>query len=318
MTIDILCATFNGAQFLPDFRQSLEAQTHSDWRLWVRDDGSTDNTVTVVRDWSQADPRVRLAWAAGQGERLGAARSFGWLLDRTRSDVSYVMFADQDDVWLPQKITQTFAAMRAGEAAYGNSVPLLVHTDLTVTDASLRTVHPSFWTYARIRPEPTTLRRLISHNVTTGSTMMMNQRLTELIGRPPAQMAMHDWWCACVAAAFGRVIALPESTVLYRQHASNAIGAHDNRLSITEVPRAIAARSGTTTEFRRGLNKAAVQADAFLTRYGDVLSGTDRAFLDAYARIPQRGFVRRKLDLLRYRVLPERGLLHTLGVLWRG
>ena len=201
---------------------------------------------------------------------------------------------------------------------HGERFPLLVHTDLAVTDAALSELHPSFWTYSRIHPEPATLKRMIAHNVTTGATIMMNRALTDLVGSPPDEMAMHDWWCACVAAAFGRVVALNESTVLYRQHGANAVGARDKRVTIAGIPSAILARRGTTAEFRRGLDQTAIQARAFVARYGAALGDADRRFLEAYARIPQRGFVRRKIDLLRFRVLPDQGMLHALGVLLRG
>lgn len=318
MTVDILCATFNGGEFVRDFLTSLAAQTHADWRLWVRDDGSSDGTADVVREWSANDARVRLSCVARADEALGAARSFAWLLERLPDSPSYVMFADQDDVWRPHKIEQTLAAMRAAETKLGERAPVLVHTNLVVTDASLRVLHPSFWTYSRIHPEPATLRRVITHNVTTGSTIMMNRALTKLVGSPPPEMAMHDWWCACVAAAFGHVIALHESTVLYRQHGANAVGARDQRLGLSNIPRAILARRGSTTEFRRGLDRTATQARGFLARYGDTLNEADRRFLTGYARIPERGFVRRKIDLLRFRVLPDHGMLHALGVLFRG
>jgi hypothetical protein len=318
MTVDILCATFNGGEFLRDFLQSLETQSHADWRLWVRDDGSSDDTAGIVRARAGENSRIRLACVAGAGERLGAARSFAWLLEQLPRDATHVMFADQDDVWRPQKIERTLSAMRAAESELGAPTPLLVHTDLAVTDTALTELHPSFWTYSRVHPEPATLRRLIAHNVTTGATIMMNRALTDLVGSPPAEMVMHDWWCACVAAAFGRVIAVNESTVLYRQHGANAVGARDQRLSLAGVPGAILARRGTTAEFRRGLDQTATQARGFLARYGDALSDADRRFLEAYGQIPQRGFMRRKIDLLRYRVLPDHGMLHALGVLLRG
>lgn len=317
MTIDILCATYNGAAFLPEFLTSLRAQTHTDWRLWVRDDASSDATLATVRRWSDEDPRIQLRYAAKPNERLGAARSFTWLMDDVAAR-GYIMFADQDDVWRPDKIERTLAAMRTTESRFGGTVPVLVHTDLTVTDATLRVVHPSFWSYARIHPEPPTLRRLISHNVATGSTIMMNRALRDFVGTPPAEIAMHDWWCACVAATFGHIVTVPSATVLYRQHAANAIGARDNRMTLAETPRAVFARRGTTKEFRRDLGKIALQARAFLDRYGDTLVDEDQRFLAGYARLPERGFVRRKIDLMRFRVLPDRGMLHALGVLIRG
>jgi hypothetical protein len=318
MTVDIACAMFNGGEFVHELLNSLASQTHRDWRLWVRDDGSSDATADVVREWSTRDARIQLLIAACPTEGLGAARSFAWLLDRLPNGATYVMFADQDDVWRPTKIERTLAVMRAAETRLGDDARVLVHTDLTVTDASLHELHPSFWAYSRIHPEPATLRRVITHNPTTGSTIMMNRALTRLIGSPPAEMAMHDWWCACTAAAFGHVVAIPESTVLYRQHSTNAIGARDARIPLSGMPAAVLARRGSTAEFRRGLDKTAAQARAFLDRYRDILEEADRRFLADYSKIPERGFVRRKIDLLRFRVLPDHGMLHALGVLLRG
>lgn len=318
MTVHIACATYNGANYVEEFLASLAAQTHQDWRLHVRDDASTDATAALVWTAASRDSRIELSHVADADTRLGAARSFLWLLDRVPVDAVHVMFADQDDVWKPDKIERTLAKMNAAEAAFGTHVPLLVHTDLTVTDAELHEIHASFWAYSRIHPEPATLRRIVSHNVTTGATMMLNRSLRELLRNAPTDVAMHDWWCACTAAAFGRVVALHESTILYRQHGANSIGARDKRLSLTRLPRAILARRHTTAEFRRGLDTAARQAGAFLQRYGSWLNAADRQFLAEYARIPQRQFLRRKLDLLRLRVLPDQGMLHALGVLIRG
>jgi hypothetical protein len=307
MTVEIVCATFNGSEFLGELLGSLETQSHTDWRLSVRDDGSSDGTVDIVRERCARDRRVRLLSVAPVNDGLGAARSFAWLLERLPEDARYVMFADQDDVWRRDKIERTLATMRAAETKLGERLPVLVHTDLAVTDARLRELHQSFWTYSRIRPEPVSLRRVISHNVATGSTIMMNRALVTLVGVPPADIAMHDWWCVCVAAAFGHVIALHEPTILYRQHGANAVGAADKRLTLRRLPSAILTRVGSTAVFRRDLDIAARQARAFLGRYGDTLSDEDRQFLAAYARIPTRAFVR-----------PDHGMLHALGVLLRG
>jgi glycosyltransferase involved in cell wall biosynthesis len=318
VTVHIACATYNGAKYLEDFLKSLVVQTHPDWRLYVRDDASTDASAAIVWTAARKDARIELVHVAEHDDRLGAARSFLWLVARLPAEAMHVMFADQDDVWKPDKIERTLATMIAAETELGAHVPLLVHTDLTVTDGALQEIHPSFWTYSRIHPEPATFKRIVSHNVTTGATVMFNRALRDWLRQPPADVAMHDWWCACVASAFGRVIAIHEPTILYRQHGTNAIGAKDKRLRLTSLPRAILARRHTTVDFRRGLDRAARQANAFLHRYGSWLSEADQRFLSAYASIPQRPFLRRKLDLLRLRVLPDQGVLHVLGVLIRG
>ena len=318
MTVDIICAVFNGAQFLPELCRSLDGQTHADWRLWVRDDGSMDATPDIVRTLAAHDPRVSLLYAGGPP--LGVARSFNWLLERVPQDAEYVMCADQDDVWLPHKIELTLAAMRQVESAGPGTprLPVLVHTDLSVVDATLQPIHSSFWTLTGIDPEPVSLRRFAVRNVVTGATAMMNRPLRELIGTPPAEAVYHDWWYGLVAAVFGRVVALRQATILYRQHGANAVGARASRLPLRALPRAVATSLQTTSDFRRGVTQTAAQAQAFLDRYRAMLGDDDRRFLERYSRIPQHGFLRRKLELLRLRALPEHGVFRTLGILVRG
>src|SRR5262249_34166216 len=101
----------------------------------------------------------------------------------------------------------------------------------------------------------------------------------------------------------------------YRQHGANTVGARDKQLPLQRLPAAILARRSTTAAFRRDLDTTARQARAFLVRYDDALSDADRQFLAAYARIPTRAFVRRKIDLLRFRIHPDHGMLDALGVL---
>jgi glycosyltransferase involved in cell wall biosynthesis len=316
--VDIICPVYNGARFLSEFFESLERQTHAEWRLWLRDDGSTDDSVELLLTRAATDSRLR--FLPSEGSRLGPTRGFAWLLDRVPVDAAYVMFADQDDVWLPAKIERTLDAMVAAEhdGVGAQSTPTLVHTDLIVADESLRTVHSSFWQYAGLQPEPSILRRVVVQNPVTGAASMINRALRECVGPIPPQGAYHDWWCALAATAFGRVIAIHESLLLYRQHGRNVVGARDGRFPVRRLLSAILAGLSTVTEFRRGLHQSAAQAGAFLDRYGPNLSAMDRDFLRRYAAIPGQRLLRRKLDLLRLRTLPEQGALRTLGVLLRG
>lgn len=317
MTVDIISSVLDGERFLPELLRSLRAQTHTDWRLWMRDDGSTDSTVDIVRAQSTADSRIHLIHIGGP--RLGVAGGFGWLLDRLPSDSRYVMCADADDVWLPHKVERTLAEMRAAEAEANDQTPVLVHTDLIVVDEDLRVLHPSFWSFSGIEPEPATFRRVVIGNVATAPTIMMNRALRDLVGQTPAEAVFQDWWYALVAAAFGRIVAVREATVLYRQHETNIVGAQpDPRVPVRDLPRLIVNRLNRTREFRRGLEQAARQAGAFLERYRERLREDDRQFLRSFSQIPRMSFWRRKLDLFRFRRLPEYGVLQTLGILFRG
>jgi glycosyltransferase involved in cell wall biosynthesis len=314
VTIDVIVTLYNGASYLGEFLASLGAQTHRGWRLWARDDGSSDETLTVLRRAATADPRITLLESGGR--RLGPAAGFGWLLERVPSTARYVMCADQDDVWLPGKIERTLMAMRAAEA--GGDGPILVHTDLVVVDEHLRVIDPSFWHFSGVDPEPVPLRRLAVQNVVTGATLMLNRPLRELIGVMPVEAVYQDWWYAYVAAAFGRIVALRESTILYRQHGANAVGA--KRVAPphwTELPRLARDAMARKAQLRAEIARSARQAGAFLARYGDRLSESDRRFLAAYARLPGLGSFRRKLEVARLRVVPDHGLWRNLGILLR-
>ena len=328
-TVHLICPVHNGARFLGEFLRSVAAQTHTDWRLWVLDDASRDDGAALVRACAAADPRVVLleptaappagatsAPATAPAPR-GAAAAFAWLWDALPPDADYVMFADQDDVWLPGKIALALAAMQAAEATRAG--PVLVHTDAVVVDATLRQIAPSFWRYAQLTPEPATLQRFVVLNVVTGNTVLLNRALRDRVGRIPAAAAMHDWWVACVAAAFGRVVAVPTPSVSYRQHGANTIGARDAALPTT--PRArlrLAARaSARTTTVRTDIATSARQAEALLAHYGNALPLRDQRFLRAYGLLPSRGLLVRKWLLLRWHLRPERGLLRNLGLLLR-
>jgi glycosyltransferase involved in cell wall biosynthesis len=314
--VDIVCAAYNGAFYLPTFLDSIRAQTHETWRLWIRDDGSSDDTVAVIRGYAAQDPRIHVV--ADDRGRLGAAGSFAHLLAVIPWNAAYVMFADQDDLWLAPKIERTLAAMRDSEGKQLVAQPTLVHTDLIVADANLNTIHPSFWTYAGLQVDSATLKRLAVRNVVTGAATMINGALRRLASPIPREAILHDWWCACVAAAFGKIIAVREATILYRQHAANVVGATDWKIDFTRLPHTVMASVSRTSELRRGIEQTAAQAGAFLERYGSRLPESDYRFLTGYSEIPRRWFLRRKVDLLRFRMLPEYGALRRIGILLRG
>lgn len=209
---------------------SIQQQTEPNWQLLVRDDGSTDDTCDILAEFARDDSRIVLI-RDGQS-RLGPAANFGGLLQYGwNRGADYVFCADQDDVWLPEKIELEMSAMRAAEVEVGNQTPLLVHADLDVVDERLRTVHPSFMGQMRLRPEVAApLKTLLVQNFVTGCTLLVNRLLLELAIPLPAASPLHDWWLALCAAAAGRIVFLPQALVKYRQHGGNEVGA-GNRLS---------------------------------------------------------------------------------------
>ena len=302
--VTILLATHNGAPHLAAQLDSLLAQTHGDWRLLARDDGSTDRTVEILRTY-QAEHPDRMTVVAGKGPQLGARGNFAALM--AQADADYLMFCDQDDVWLPDKIERTLAEMQRIELHNGVTTPSMVHTDLAVVDEELRGVSDSLWRFQHSDPVGgKALNRLLVQNTATGCTIMINRALLELSIPVPAEAVMHDWWLALVAAAFGAIGHVAAPTVLYRQHGGNDIGARPFTL------RDIVGQVHCRPETRAIISRIERQGAAFLARYGDRLTPAQRKMLEVYARFDSfNGMVRRGY-MLRYRFFYT-GLLRNLG-----
>ena len=172
VAVDIVLCVHNGARFIAEQIRSIQSQTHQDWRLWIRDDGSSDDSLKVVEQIAGEDDRIHVF--PPDGQRLGAGPGFGWLLEQLSGESRYVFFSDADDVWMPEKMELSLAAMLRAESHPG---PVLVHTDLVVVDERLQTIRDSLWRHLRISPEPVSLCRLLAHNVVTGPTMLINRLL---------------------------------------------------------------------------------------------------------------------------------------------
>ena len=198
--IDILLSTFGEGPWLKEFKESLDKQTFTNWRLVTRDDTA---------------------------DHLGAMRSYERLLEQAE-DADYIAFADQDDVWLPEKLQVQMDAMNKAEKEWGKDCPIVVHTDLRVVDEHLKTIAPSFWEYTFIVPEliDNEVRYLAIGNSVTGCAMLMNQAARR-VSLPFGEHAyMHDAEIAMrVLLAGGHVVPVNRQTVLYRQHGDNEVGA---------------------------------------------------------------------------------------------
>ncbi len=286
-TVDIVMSTFNGERYLAQQLDSILSQTFTDWRLIVRDDGSTDGTGAILESYRQCYPdKIQLLAATSH---LGVRESFSVLLQE--STAPYTMFCDQDDVWSPFKIEKSVRVMQETEQTY-SPMPLLIYTDLTIVDADLTIQDRSFLHYQKSRPL-TDFKSLLVTNTIAGCTICMNERLRTLIGTIPDSAMMHDWWAGLVAAAFGRVIFVPESTVLYRQHSRNVVGAARRALSGVWFYHA----SG---RWRQDLMVTHDHARAFLRQYETCLPVPLARLIKDWACLPTRPFWVRKFLVLKH------------------
>lgn len=291
-TVEIVLGTRDGERHLPAQLESILGQSWTDWRLTVRDDGSRDRSPSVARDFAGRYPD-RIVATVRETPSGSAARNYLELVGA--STAPYVMLADQDDVWLPDKISATLTRMRALEASLGAGVPALVHTDLTVVDEQLHVLERSLVRSQMLDVGSSALGALVAQNPVTGCTVMVNRALATLVTPPFEGAAMHDWWLALVAASFGGIGFVDEPTVLYRQHGANVVGARSARTLRYKLARALD-REGVV----QSLRVSYAQAAAFLAAYRGRLAPEQVALLEAAAGMPDKGKVARLVALGRH------------------
>ncbi|HSD39895.1 MAG TPA: glycosyltransferase family 2 protein [Rhodocyclaceae bacterium] len=297
MRIDILLATYNGARYLPMQLDSLLAQSHQNWRVIARDDGSTDTSVEVLGRYALAYPdRFTLL---KDGQKLGAKHSFAELM--RHAEAPYVAFCDQDDFWLPQKLTVLLALIQTAERDLGEGVPVLAHSDLELVNQEMESIAPSFWGYQGINPSRNHLCHLLVENTVTGCATLMNRALLQKALPLPEAAYMHDYWLGLLAATIGRIVFTREALVRYRQHSSNTLGAVKIR-GLFSLP------GGTLNpvKWKISYQVACDQARALVSALSGVSDPLKLAPAMRFAGLYQHGWLGRRWVLLMNASLPSR------------
>jgi glycosyltransferase involved in cell wall biosynthesis len=303
--IQILLSTFNSSTYLKEQIDSIIGQTDTDWELLVRDDGSTDDTLSIIDWFFKEYPGCVKLLPSNHGSR-GAYGSFSDLLQI--STAPYVMFCDHDDVWDSEKVADTIRIMEKAEVKYGSDTPLLVYTDLSVVDEHLFVLNPSCFDQQNIDPSRVELRQLLLQNVPAGCTMLLNRALVEKVGEIPKAAVMHDHWVALVASCFGKMIYLDKPTVLYRQHSGNFYGAVDYGWGYF-----LGRYREGTTAIRRRFFKNVSQVEAFLGQYNEDLSSENRELLAAFSALKSTGWLERRKILINNRIW-KHGVRRNIGM----
>ena len=232
--IDILLATYNGEKYVDKQIKSLVTQStdsiDQDIRLIIRDDGSEDATLEIIKkrlDYYRAKRECPIdVHIINDGIKTGSpSGNFLKLLHISEAD--YVMFSDQDDMWYRRKTEITYKKMKELEKKYGKETPLLVHTDLALMDEEGRKIAASFYDYQKL-PKQDKLNHLLIQNTVTGCTVMMNKAAVSLMKKAPQSemILMYDHYAAVLVAATGHVAFIDEALIRYRQHSGNVVGAH--------------------------------------------------------------------------------------------
>ena len=171
-----------------------------------------------------AETDGRIVIAADDGLRRGAAGNFSWLLQQAQqANADYVLLADQDDIWHPDKVARQVQALQAADAGGGKHVPRLVFCDAAVVDAARRPLQASFLRQNRLPyGSARQLKTLLGRSFVIGCACAVNRPLMELALPLPEILASHDWWLALCAAGAGEITCLDVPLLEYRRHGANA------------------------------------------------------------------------------------------------
>jgi glycosyltransferase involved in cell wall biosynthesis len=208
--------TYNGQDFLEQQLQSFAAQTHSQWKVFVSDDGSDDATLSIIQ-------RYQASWGQDKvtvhpGPKKGFAANFLSLVCRADIHADYFAYSDQDDVWEPAKLEYAMDWLRT----VPRDVPALYCARTRLVDESNEGIGLS-----PLFSKPPCFANALMQNIGGGNTMVFNNAARQLLQEcgDQVEIVTHDWWTYLVVTACGgKVFYDVRPTVRYRQHSANIIG----------------------------------------------------------------------------------------------
>ncbi len=212
MGIDILLATYNGGEYIENQILSLIGQTYKNWRLIVHDDGSSDNTLDLIKRYQTFESRIEII---EDSKKFGnPAENFLHLV--RHSTQKYIIFCDQDDIWLEDKLQQLISNFKATQT------PMAVFCNGYSYSKEKGIINQKITPFA-----PTRLQEQLFLNAgIQGCSLMFNIELKQKLFKIPLKIAMHDHFITLGAICFGQLKYVDRSLMLYRQYHSNKVTAN--------------------------------------------------------------------------------------------
>lgn len=218
-TVSILLGTYNGEKYIGRQLESIRSQTYKNWVLYISDDGSSDDTLKIVKEFAAEFPdgKVNLL----DGPRKGFAQNFLSMLQNKNIHSEFYAFSDQDDVWLDDKLEVSLNALysKANENSY-----LLYGSRTTLIDENEKPIG-----FSPLFERNFCLENALVQSYAGGNTMVMNHNVKYFIENIQVDfdIVSHDWFLYILCSALnGMIIYDSNSKILYRQHGGNLVGSN--------------------------------------------------------------------------------------------
>lgn len=262
----VLLSSYNGEKYIKQQIDSILNQTGVEVIIMVRDDGSKDNTISILEDYQRNVSSFELI----KGDNCGSTASFSRLLayaySKFGNDVLYA-FSDQDDVWQKEKLL-----VASKRLDIKSTIPMLYCSNLTCVDEFLNVLKPM---RNRINGFPKSSTLICP--IATGCTMVFTPSAAELyVSSYTEKVRMHDIWLSQICAFLGSVYYDNDAYILYRQHGGNQIG---NKSNIKDKLLAKYKSLKTLNSQHDREN----DAKTFFKQFGNLLSPEDFEMVDTVA-----------------------------------
>lgn len=211
MNVAVLMSTYNGEKYIKEQIESILGQENVSVEIFIRDDGSIDHTVDIVEKYDNIN--------IIRGENIGVGNSFMELVYKVPNSFEFYAFADQDDIWLNNKMEKGIEKIRHQKG------PILYCSNQRLIDKYGSEIGVRFNRNPDLSSE-----KIFVQNSATGCTMIWNRELQNILlkKRPAKELLysrIHDVWVAMVASICGTIIYDKNGYILYRQHENNVVGA---------------------------------------------------------------------------------------------
>lgn len=202
--VSILMSTYNGENYIAEQLDSLINQKYKNIEIYIRDDGSTDKTKEIIKEYMQKVKNIHLI----EGINIGFMNSFFELL-KISNDFDYYAYCDQDDVWMEDKIERAVKFLEGTD----KDKPVLYFSNSDYYDSDM-----NFLGTAEVN-KVYNFRNSLVECVTQGMTMVINETTRKFIVQNKAENVLfHDWWTYMICSGFGQIVYDNKSLVKYRRH----------------------------------------------------------------------------------------------------
>ena len=212
--IDILMATYNGEKYLSEQIDSIIFQTYKNWNLLIRDDGSSDSTFEILKEYEKKDSRIKII--SDEKGNLGIVKNFEELLKISDSDL--IMFSDQDDVWVENKLELYLSKIKN----FRNE-GFLIHSDAVLFSETKEKILKNTFISGKIKKMG--LKNIFFNYFVQGATILISKEIKKFILPFSEEVYLHDRYIHIISELFFKRIFIKEPLIYYRQHSNNQIGA---------------------------------------------------------------------------------------------